>query len=147
MTNEINEMLMALDEMGYDVERVMDCYVTIRRGDEVLFASDDFAALETFCSSILYWSKGACQNEKDSLHCGSVDCCCPCLHFRFNAAIESARYESGNDGSYTISYELIGQESVHEYAKDWVDSIHSFLLGGFVKNLTSICPGKTLWNK
>lgn len=54
MTNEINKMLMALDEMGYDVERVMDCYVTIRRDDEVLFADDDFAALETFCSSILY---------------------------------------------------------------------------------------------
>ena len=30
--------------------------------------------------------------------------------FGFNAAIESARYEGG--------YELIGQESVHEYAKD-----------------------------
>ena len=38
--------------------------------------------------------------------------------FGFNAAIESARYESGNDDSYTISYELIGQESVHEYTKD-----------------------------
>lgn len=54
MTNEINEMLMALDEMGYDVERVMDCYVTIRRGDEVLFAGDDFAALETACNNILH---------------------------------------------------------------------------------------------
>ena len=54
MTNEINEMLMALDEMGYEVERVMDCYVTIRRGDEVLFASDDFAALETVCNNILH---------------------------------------------------------------------------------------------
>lgn len=54
MTNEINEMLMALDEMGYDVERVMDCYVTIRRDDEVLFAGDDSAALKTFCGSILY---------------------------------------------------------------------------------------------
>lgn len=54
MMNEINEMLMALDEMGYDVERVMDCYVTIRRGDEVLFAGDDFAALETVCNSILH---------------------------------------------------------------------------------------------
>ena len=54
MTNKINEMLMALDEMDYDVERVMDCYVTIRHGDEVLFAGDDFAAIETFCSSILY---------------------------------------------------------------------------------------------
>lgn len=53
MTNEINKMLMALDEMGYDVERVMDCYVTIRR-DEVLFADDNFAALEAFCNSILY---------------------------------------------------------------------------------------------
>ena len=38
--------------------------------------------------------------------------------FGFNAAIESARYEGGNDDSYTISYELIGQESVHEYTKD-----------------------------
>ena len=38
--------------------------------------------------------------------------------FDFNAAIESARYEGGNDDSYTISYELIGQESVHEYTKD-----------------------------
>lgn len=54
MMNEINEMLMAIDEMGYDVERVMDCYVTIRRGDEVLFAGDDFAALETVCNSILH---------------------------------------------------------------------------------------------
>ena len=54
MTNEINEMLMALDEMGYDVERVMNCYVTIRHNGEILFAGDDFAALETFCDSILY---------------------------------------------------------------------------------------------
>lgn len=54
MTNEINEMLMALDEMGYDVERVMDCYVTIRCDDKILFADDDFAALKAFCSSILY---------------------------------------------------------------------------------------------
>ena len=54
MTNEINKILMALDEMGYDVERVMDCYVTIPRGDEVLFAGDDFIALEAFCDSILY---------------------------------------------------------------------------------------------
>ena len=54
MTNEINKMLMALDEMGYDVDRVMDCYVTIRHDDEVLFAGDDFIALEAFCYSILY---------------------------------------------------------------------------------------------
>ena len=38
--------------------------------------------------------------------------------FGFNAAIESARCEGSNDDSYTISYELIGQESVHEYTKD-----------------------------
>ena len=38
--------------------------------------------------------------------------------FGFNAAIESARYEGSNDDSYTISYELIGQESVHEHTKD-----------------------------
>lgn len=54
MTNEINKMLMALDEMGYDVERVMDCYVIIRHDGEVLFTSDDFIALEAFCNSILY---------------------------------------------------------------------------------------------
>lgn len=54
MTNEINKMLMALDEMGYDVERVMDCYATIRHNGEVLFAGDDFIALEAFCGSILY---------------------------------------------------------------------------------------------
>ena len=54
MTNEINKMLMALDEMGYDVERVMDCYVTIRHDGEVLFAGDDFIALEAFCDSSLY---------------------------------------------------------------------------------------------
>lgn len=54
MTNEINRMLMALDEMGYDVECVMDCYVTIRHNGEVLFAGDDFIALEAFCDSILY---------------------------------------------------------------------------------------------
>ena len=38
--------------------------------------------------------------------------------FGFNAAIESARYEGSNDDSYTISYELIGQEFIHEYTKD-----------------------------
>lgn len=54
MTNEINEMLMALDEMGYDVERVMDYYVTIRHGGEILFAGNNFIALEAFCNSILY---------------------------------------------------------------------------------------------
>ena len=54
MTNEINEMLMALDEMGYDVERVIDCYVTIRYNGEILFAGDDFIALKAFCDSILY---------------------------------------------------------------------------------------------
>lgn len=54
MTNEINKMLMALDEMDYEVERVMDCYVTIRHNGEVLFAGDDFIALEAFCDSILY---------------------------------------------------------------------------------------------
>ncbi|MEE1251056.1 MAG: hypothetical protein UHU19_17765 [Lachnospiraceae bacterium] len=54
MTNEINKMLMALDEMDYDVERVMNCYVTIRHNGEILFAGDDFIALETLCDSILY---------------------------------------------------------------------------------------------
>ena len=54
MTNGINKMLMALDEKGYDVERVMDCYVTIRHDGEVLFAGDNFIALEAFCDSILY---------------------------------------------------------------------------------------------
>ena len=54
MTNEINKMLMALDEMGYDVECVMDCYVTIRHNGKILFAGDDFIALEVFCDSILY---------------------------------------------------------------------------------------------
>lgn len=54
MTNEINKILMALDEMGYDVERVMDCYVTIRRDDEVLFVGDDLIALEAFCGKILF---------------------------------------------------------------------------------------------
>ena len=53
MTNEINEILMALDEMGYDVERVIDCYVTIRYNGEILFADDDFIALEAFCDSVL----------------------------------------------------------------------------------------------
>lgn len=38
--------------------------------------------------------------------------------FGFNAAVKSARYEGDNDNSYTISYELIGQESIHEYTKD-----------------------------
>lgn len=36
----------------------------------------------------------------------------------FNAAVKSARYEGGNNDSYTISYELIGQESIHEYTKN-----------------------------
>ena len=54
MTNEINEMLMALDEMGYDVDSVKYCYITIRRGDEVLFTGDYCDTLETLCSSILY---------------------------------------------------------------------------------------------
>ena len=53
MTNEINKMLMALDEMGYHVGRVMDCYVIIRYNGEILFAGDDFIALETFCDSVL----------------------------------------------------------------------------------------------
>lgn len=54
MTNEINKMLMALDEMDYDVERVMDCYVTIRYNGEILFTGDDFIALKIFCDNILY---------------------------------------------------------------------------------------------
>lgn len=54
MTNEINKMLMALDEMGYDVERVMNCYVTIRHNGKILFAGDDFIALEAFCGKTLF---------------------------------------------------------------------------------------------
>lgn len=38
--------------------------------------------------------------------------------FGFNAAIKSARYENCNNDSYTISYELVGQEFIHEYTKD-----------------------------
>ena len=66
MTNEINKMLMALDEMGCDVERVMDYYVTIRYNDEILFAGDDFIALEDFCDNILcnYWTKICLQAYK-----------------------------------------------------------------------------------
>lgn len=48
MTNEINEMLMALDEMGFIVERVMDEFVQIFDEDENLILSGDFKTIQPY---------------------------------------------------------------------------------------------------
>lgn len=48
MMNEINEMLMALDEMGFIVERVMDEFVQIFDEDGNLILSGDFKTVQPY---------------------------------------------------------------------------------------------------
>lgn len=48
MMNEINEMLMALDEMGFIVERVMDEFVQIFDENENLILTDDFKSVQPY---------------------------------------------------------------------------------------------------
>ena len=48
MTNEINEMLMALDEMGFIVERVMDKFVQIFDENENLILTGDFKSVQLY---------------------------------------------------------------------------------------------------
>ena len=46
--NEINEMLMALDEMGFIVERVMDEFVQIFDENENLILTADFKSVQPY---------------------------------------------------------------------------------------------------
>lgn len=48
MMNEINEMLMTLDEMGFIVERVMDEFVQIFDEDGNLILSGDFKTVQPY---------------------------------------------------------------------------------------------------
>lgn len=48
MMNEINEMLMALDEMGFIVERVMDEFVQIFNENENLILTADFKSVQPY---------------------------------------------------------------------------------------------------
>lgn len=48
MMNEINEMLMALDEMGFIIERVMDEFVQIFDGNENLILTGDFKSVQPY---------------------------------------------------------------------------------------------------
>lgn len=48
MMNEINEMLMALDEMGFIVERVMDEFVQIFDENENLILTGDFKSVQLY---------------------------------------------------------------------------------------------------
>lgn len=48
MMNEINKMLMALDEMGFIVERVMDEFVQIFDGNENLILTGDFKSVQPY---------------------------------------------------------------------------------------------------
>ena len=48
MMNEINEMLMALDEMGFIVERVMDEFVQIFDENENLILTGDFKLVQPY---------------------------------------------------------------------------------------------------
>lgn len=48
MMNEINEMLMALDEMGFIVERVMDKFVQIFDENENLILTGDFKSVQPY---------------------------------------------------------------------------------------------------
>ena len=48
MTNEINKMLMALDEMGFIVERVMDEFVQIFDENENLILTGDFKSVQPY---------------------------------------------------------------------------------------------------
>lgn len=48
MMNEINKMLMALDEMGFIVERVMDEFVQIFDKNENLILTGDFKSVQPY---------------------------------------------------------------------------------------------------
>lgn len=48
MMNEINEMLMALDEMGFIVERVMDEFIQIFDENENLILTGDFKSVQPY---------------------------------------------------------------------------------------------------
>lgn len=48
MMNEINEMLMALDEMGFIVERVMDEFVQIFDENGDLILTGDFKSVQPY---------------------------------------------------------------------------------------------------
>lgn len=48
MMNEINKILMALDEMGFIVERVMDEFVQIFDKNENLILTGDFKSIQPY---------------------------------------------------------------------------------------------------
>lgn len=48
MMNEINKMLMALDEMGFIVERVMDEFIQIFDENENLILTGDFKSIQPY---------------------------------------------------------------------------------------------------
>ena len=48
MMNETNKMLMALDEMGFIVERVMDEFVQIFDENENLILTGDFKSVQPY---------------------------------------------------------------------------------------------------
>ena len=48
MMNEINKILMALDEMGFIVERVMDEFVQIFDENENLILTGDFKSVQPY---------------------------------------------------------------------------------------------------
>ena len=48
MRNEINEILMALDEMGFIIERVMDEFVQIFDENENLILTGDFKSVRPY---------------------------------------------------------------------------------------------------
>lgn len=48
MMNEINKMLMALDEMGFIIERVMDEFVQIFDENENLILTGDFKSVQPY---------------------------------------------------------------------------------------------------
>lgn len=48
MMNEINEKLMALDEMGFIVERVMDEFIQIFDENENLILTGDFKSVQPY---------------------------------------------------------------------------------------------------
>ena len=48
MMNEINGMLMALDEMGFIVERVMDEFIQIFDENENLILTGDFKSVQPY---------------------------------------------------------------------------------------------------
>lgn len=48
MMNKINEMLMALDEMGFIVERVMDEFIQIFDENENLILTGNFKSVQPY---------------------------------------------------------------------------------------------------